>query len=193
MSEERVAAEVRYGEWYPDPRRRRTAFRLRHLSCPYCRRIVGRQGASTQGNPPLVPAELTLDVDLSLDMAQSAQRGRPVYERPASALGTAPRPRPRRELVPIPQPDGTARIVWRPSGPHPGETETDASGRMIWFREPARGPCEVRCACRAWLRISGRRPGDPAPDSLLPKATPATFIVVMDRARPRRRSRSRSS
>ncbi len=178
MSEEPAAAEVRYGEWYPDPRRTRTTERLRRLTCFYCPRILGRQEASTIGVPPLYPATIWLDANLSLDRDQSARRGVPVYERSPRARGRDQRPRPRRELGTTPRrPDGTARTVERLAGPHPGETEIDGAGRTVWCREQAQAPFEVRCACGAWLRVSGRRPGDPTSEWDLFPPTPATFVV----------------
>jgi hypothetical protein len=143
--------------------------------------VVGRQEGSTIANPTLRPSATWLDAELALDPAQSAERGRPVYERARNA-GDRP-PRPRRELATIRRADGTEHTVWRPRGPRPGETERDPAGRTIWCRQPANPPCEVRCACGAWLLINGPPPS--AWDAQFP-ATPVTFVVD-DRWPPGRR------
>lgn len=171
MSGPRDPAEVTYGAWSPDPRRRRTDH-LRRLGCPHCARLVGRQAASTIANPTLRPGATWLDADLALDQAQSARRGRPIYERARGAGGRPPRPR--LELTTIRRADGNGHTVWRPRGPRPGEAERDPRGRTIWCRQQANPPCEVRCACGAWLLLSSPHPSER--DAQFP-VTPATFVV----------------
>ena len=180
--------EVRYGAWYPDPRY--PDFHLRHLSCPRCGALIGRQQtADPDDGSPFEPGAITLDARVALDPVASAARGIAAYQQPVDTAGR-PRPPVRREVRAVTRRDGTGITLWRPARPQPGTVEPDGQGGTVWFAESGQLPCDVRCRCRRWLRISGRHAGDPRQDAAGWEAYPATPInIVVDPRRGRGRKR----